>query len=310
MLGIPNEWQKLGRLIAPRANISWMSTWTGPATALRIGDTSRYTVFIAGRDDRNRSQIGTFEINLDRLPEIDGPSATPCLSFGDLGAFDENGVSYPWTLQVEGEVFLYYNGWMPSVLTPFQIHLGLARGTQAGDFSRVSRAPILERTDADHLSIGSAGIMRDGAIWRMWYTAFTRWGQSDAEHKHYYVIKYAESADGIHWRRDDITCIDFKSEDEFSICRPSVIKHGELYHMWFSYRGAQYRIGYATSQDGIHWQRRDGLAGIDVSQNGWDSRGICYSHVFRHGDYLYMLYCGNEYGRDGTGIARLSLESA
>ncbi len=264
---------------------------------------------MAGRDDRNRSQIGTFEIDLGLLPHIQRLSDRPCLSFGDLGAFDENGVSYPWVVETSETVFLYYNGWMPSVLTPFQIHLGLAQGPREGPFTRVSRAPILERTNEDHLCIGSAGLLRELGTWRMWYTAFLRWGQSENEYKHYYVIKYAESSDGVHWHRDNITCIDFQSADEFSICRPSVLKLGDLYHMWFSYRGAKYRIGYAVSKDGIGWERRDDLAGIDVSEDGWDSDEICYPFVFRHGDSLYMLYCGNDYGRDGVGIASLSLDA-
>jgi hypothetical protein len=50
--------------------------------------------------------------------------------------------------------------------------------------------------------------------------------------------------------------------------------------------------------------RRDKNAGIALSKNGWDSKMICYSHVFQFdGDY-YMIYCGNEYGRDGLGIAK------
>ena len=84
--------------------------------------------------------------------------------------------------------------------------------------------------------------------------------------------------------------------------RPCFERDG-LYHMWFSYRGQQYRIGYAWSEDGIRWTRRDDLAGIDVSSSGWDSESICYSHVFEWKGLLYMLYCGNHYGRDGLGLA-------
>ena len=37
--------------------------------------------------------------------------------------------------------------------------------------------------------------------------------------------------------------------------------------MWYSYKGANYRIGYAESNDGIDWIRMDELTGIDVSVN-------------------------------------------
>ena len=73
--------------------------------------------------------------------------------------------------------------------------------------------------------------------------------------------------------------------------------------MWFSYKGGSYRIGYAESADGLHWERRDADAGIDVSPSGWDSQMIEYSYVFRHKGKLYMLYNGNNYGCDGVGLA-------
>lgn len=86
-----------------------------------------------------------------------------------------------------------------------------------------------------------------------------------------------------------------------------MIRIDDLYHMWYSYRGEQYRIGYAISEDGIAWQRLDEFAGIDISPSGWDSNAICYSHVFQHKDTLFMLYNGNNYGQEGLGIARLKL---
>jgi hypothetical protein len=73
--------------------------------------------------------------------------------------------------------------------------------------------------------------------------------------------------------------------------------------MWYSYRGESYRTGYAESQDGINWQRKDEEAGIDVSPSGWDSEMIAYAHVFNHRGKRYMLYNGNGYGKTGIGLA-------
>ena len=68
-------------------------------------------------------------------------------------------------------------------------------------------------------------------------------------------------------------------------------------------RGKQYRLGYAVSEDGIKWARRDSSVGIDVSDSGWDSEAVTYPFVFEHGGQQYMLYNGNGYGRTGFGIA-------
>jgi hypothetical protein len=45
------------------------------------------------------------------------------------------------------------------------------------------------------------------------------------------------------------------------------------------------------------------MAGIDVSNTGWDSEMICYPCVFEHKGTKYMLYNGNGYGRTGFGLA-------
>ena len=64
-------------------------------------------------------------------------------------------------------------------------------------------------------------------------------------------------------------------------------------------------MGFASSSDGLKWERDDTLAGIDVSPEGWDSEMICYPYVFEHKDTKYMLYNGNGYGRTGFGLAVL-----
>jgi len=186
----------------------------------------------------------------------------------------------------------------------------LATDTGFDTWTRVSRAPILARTDAEPFGTGSAHALLEDGRWRLWYTAFLRWGESDADHRHYYVIRHADSDDGIHWRRSEHVCIDNAGADEYAIGRPSVLRLGDTYHMWYVHRGEQYRIGYAHSPDGISWTRRDDLAGIDVGPDRWDSTAICYPHVFEHDGALYMLYCGNEYGRGGLGLAPTPLDVA
>jgi hypothetical protein len=307
MLNNKNHWEKLGRIIAPNQNIYWLATYAGPSFARQINDKGDFDLFVTGRDEKNRSQIGIIKININDPQKIISISPDPVFAIGELGAFDENGVSYPYFVEWQGQAYMFYAGWMPTVLTPFINGIGLAKINEDSTFSRISRAPILPRNDDDFLSIGSCCALIEDDTWRLWYTCFYKWGKDSGEYKHYYVIKYAESSNGIDWIRKNRICIDLKNEKEFSISRPSVIFHDNLYHMWFSYRGKFYRIGYAYSKDGVHWLRRDDFANIDVSPSGWDSESICYSHVFKYNDHFYMIYNGNHYGRDGLGMAKLSL---
>ncbi len=67
-------------------------------------------------------------------------------------------------------------------------------------------------------------------------------------------------------------------------------------------------MGYAESDDGFQFYRRDHHVGIDVSATGWDSEMICYPYVFQHREQTYMLYCGNGNGKTGFGYANLAKE--
>jgi predicted GH43/DUF377 family glycosyl hydrolase len=305
MIHTDERWEKIGRILSPTPQIWWMATHTGPSFALQISG-SDYRIYLTGRDDQNRSTIGLAELNLNDPIGTIRVEQEAVFSPGERGTFDENGVSYPWLVPYEDGYYMYYVGWMPTVLTPFQNHTGLAKSNRQGrDFVRVSRAPILPRTDLEPYCSGSVCVLKENT-WRLWYTSFQRW-TSEAKPKHYYHIRYAESDNGIDWLRKGQVCIDFANSSEYAIGKPSVLRLNDTYHMWYVYRGDQYRIGYAHSKDGVNWERRDDLAGITVSANGWDSKAISYPHVFRHEDKLYMLYCGNEYGKEGLGLATLKI---
>jgi hypothetical protein len=281
-----------------------MATYTGPSFARPCPDESGVDVYMTGRDSQNRSRIGI--ITFDPLRPTSPPHVGdgPVFDLGVRGAFDENGVSYPWIVDAGETQYMYYVGWMPTVLTPFQNHVGLAVSQGDGSWRRYSRAPILERTNEEFLSIGSVCVLREPDVWRMWYTCFRQWGESPDEPKHVYVIKYAESDDGVAWRRPGVVCIDARRPAEYAIGRPSVLRRAGIYHMWFSYRGEAYRIGYAWSRDGREWHRCDEVAGLDPGGEAWEREAVCYGHVFSWRGALYMLYCGNHYGRDGLGLAR------
>jgi len=184
---------------------------------------------------------------------------------------------------------------------------GLAISKDNGNsFQRYSRTPILERTNNEPFTVlvVSCVIIENG-IWRMWYDSADYWINDSLPR---YNIKYAESQDGINWERKGIVSVNYKSDDESRVSRASVIKEGDIYRMWFCYAigAGGYTMGYAESEDGIVFNRMDEKVGIELSEFGWDSEMICYPNVFRHKENLYMLYCGNGYGKEGFGIAILS----
>ena len=118
-----------------------------------------------------------------------------------------------------------------------------------------------------------------------------------------HVIKYAESDDGISWRREGKVAIPLSGPGEFALARPCVLENEGRYRMWFTHRGDRYRIGCARSADGVGWTRDAAPDVPEASPTGWDSEMVTYPCVFDLGGARYMLYNGNGYGRTGFGIA-------
>jgi predicted GH43/DUF377 family glycosyl hydrolase len=269
-----------------------------------IGELHR--VYFSSRDKAGRAQVGYFDIKLSALDKILRLSEKPVIGLGATGAFDDNGVTTSWIVTHQGKKYHYYSGWSLGVSVPFYFYVGLALSDDGGEsYKKISAAPILERNAIDPYLTASPCVLVEDGTWRMWYVSGTGWQMKEAQLRHRYHIKYAESSDGIYWHREGRVCIDYESQDEYAIARPSVLNDGGLYRMWYSYRGESYRIGYAESADGIEWNRKDAQSGIDVSESGWDSEMIEYPYVFENEGTYYMLYNGNGYGRTGIGLAVL-----
>jgi hypothetical protein len=266
-------------------------------------------VFFSSRDELGRSQVGWFDFDPRRPGEIVAVCEEPSLGPGPLGAFDEHGAMASWVVDHEDQTWLYYIGWMRGVTVPFHNAIGLALSEDGGrTFHRVAEGPIIGRDAVDPYFTASSCVLHEGAMWRMWYLSCTGWEEIEGAPRHRYHIRHATSRDGVSWERTGRACIDFESEDEYAISRPSVVRDADVYRMWYAHRGDRYRLGYAESVDGISWTRRDAEVGIDVSPAGWDSEMIEYACVFDHGGRRFMLYNGNDYGRSGIGLAEAQPE--
>lgn len=297
------KWKKRGHIYKPTGTMNWARSHAANPVAENIGG-DYFRIYFSTRDDQNRSSVGNVVININEPDKILEEPQEPVLKPGNLGMFDDCGVSIGCIISVGEAKFLYYMGWNLAVTVPWKNTIGLAisEGPEQ-PFKRYSRFPTVGLDEVDPYTISYPWVMREGGIYRMWYGSNLKWGPEKMDMLH--VIKYAESKDGIIWQRPDIICIDSKRPEEYAICKPCVLKAGDTYKMWYCHRGLTYRIGYAESRNGIHWNRNDNLSGIDVSQNGWDSEMIEYPFVFDHKSKRYMLYAGNNFGKTGFGIAVL-----
>ena len=295
------SWTKLGHIYKPDGSRPWGKAYAAnPVAEWVAGD--RYKIYFSARDGENRSAIGWVEIDLQAPTTVLRESTEPELLPGEDAFFDDSGCSIGCILPVGEKRYLYYMGWHLTQRVPWQNQLGLAISDGPNQpFKRWSRFPIVALEESDPYTISYPWVLHDNGRFRMWYGSNIAWGKAKEDMRH--LIKYAESADGIHWERPNVVAINFGLPGEYAICKPCVIKDDDTYKMWFCSRGDRYRIRYAESKDGISWSRIGQQDAIDVSLAGWDSDMIEYPCVFDHKGHRYLLYSGNGYGREGFGIA-------
>jgi hypothetical protein len=298
------NWRKTALAIPPPTHLPWAETHAAVPHAESLDD-RQAVVYFTSRDEHRRSHIARATLELDAAPGAVDVEPEPVLAPGPRGAFDDSGVMTSCLVREGGFEWLYYQGWSLGVTVPFYVFVGCARrATGEARFTRVSPSPVMGRDDVDPFMCSSPWVVVEGGVWRMWYVSNLGWSDGPNGRPQYRVhIKYAESENGLDWRRTGRVCIDFADPTEYAISRPCVVRDPDRYRMWYSMRGPSYRIGYAESDDGLTWRRYDAAAGIDVSPSGWDSEMVEYACVFDHGGRRHMLYNGNGFGATGIGHA-------
>jgi sucrose-6-phosphate hydrolase SacC (GH32 family) len=180
-------------------------------------------------------------------------------------------------------------------------------------FSKVGTGPVLSYSPDEPFVLSGPKIRRFNDTWYLWYIAGRRWKLVDGRAEPVYKIRMASSPDGVRWDKANKDLIASRIEADEAQASPDVFYANGKYHMFFCYRRSShyrgkengYRIGYASSTNLIDWVRDDAKAGIDVSEEGWDSEMISYPHAFELDGSIYLAYLGNQVGRHGFGLAVL-----
>jgi hypothetical protein len=298
-------WKKQGLLIPGHPPLDWARSHA----ALPVADVreDEVALYFSARDGQGRARIARAEVTVDgKALAVTGYQPTPVLDLGELGAFDDSGVTSSCLVWREERAYLYYSGWSLGQSVPFYLYAGCAISEDGMTFERVSRSPILERDSIDPFLTASPWVLVDEGGWRMWYVSCVGWRMKQGRPQHRYHVKYAESDDGIRWRREGRVCIDFQDESEYAISRPCVVRDGSTYRMWFATRGDAYKLGYAESEDGLIWHRLNEKLVLSGADGPWETEMQAYPVVFDASGQRYMLYNGNGYG--ATGVAWATLE--
>lgn len=314
------KWLKLGKIFDPTEHTLPHNCREFAQSPQTLVMSDRVRVYFSTRE---RDSIGKylshivfvdFEKNMQNIINI---SKHTIIELGGLGCFDEHGI-FPINVVRDGDrVLAYTTGWNRKVSVSADASIGLAISHDDGStFQKFGNGPVLTASLKEPFLVADAFVARYGNLYHMWYIYGTKWkkfAESDPPDRVYKIAR-ATSEDGINWRRDSRQIIaDRLNEDECQAL-PTVFNRNGKYHMYFCYRQAHgfrtqssnaYRIGYAYSTDLTNWVRDDSKAGIEASEDGWDSQMQCYPHTFDLDGKVYMVYNGNEFGRLGFGLAVL-----
>ena len=302
------KWNKIGLIYSPSSLGPHSKLLTHAANPLAVqlkGDV--YRIFYSGRDHFNRSSVGAVDINIE-TKGIVKEYTEPFFQHGPPGSFFSDGVSIGNCYDVEGVKYMLFMGWQNPKSDHWRGDIGRLVVTPECTLELASSQPYMGCSTIDPISLSYPWVQRNASgIFDMWYGSTLSWDAGNGEMLH--VIHHAHSNNGHDWQRTGLA-VPYEIGGAQAFSRPTVLQNNVgLLEMWFSYRrgrGDKYRIGYATSEDGLEWKLDLMYAGIDVSDDGWDSEMIEYPFVFEHNEHIYMLYNGNGFGRTGFGLAVLN----
>lgn len=289
-----------GLLLDPLKDLP--SGYTHASTPFAIPlDENRVRVLFNSRDKANRSYVMSVDYVLseDRFSPA-GPVHV-LMPPGDVGAFDDSGVSVGSIVLIGNEHYFYYMGWNLGVTVPWRNSIGIAKYNIArNEITRIRKSPIIDRSEEDPYTLSYPWVASVNSEQFLFYGSNRRWNTEKVDIDH--VLKYAVSKDGFHWTLKG--AVNFNPvENANAFCRPSLIKVGSKFLMAYAYRGEKYKIGFLQSEDLKHWTN---LSSFEPNgEHRWESEEVTYPCFFHLGDRVFLLYCGNKYGLTGFGIAEL-----
>lgn len=311
------KWKKLGRVFNPLdvQDRFFLKEFAQAPATLVFEDFIR--VYFSCRplpDDNGQYVSYSAFVDLDRnnLFKIINISEKPILDLGGLGTFDEFGTYPVSVIKHYDQVRVYYGGWTRCESVPFNVAIGMGISKDNGKtFEKIGSGPVLSYSPDEPFVISGPKIRFFNDKYYLFYIAGSKWLLDNGKPEPVYRIRMAVSEDGTSWQKFNKDLVPIKIEENEAQASPDVFFFNGQYHMFFCYRYSMgyrskqkgYRIGYAVSDDLENWERHDEKAGLNISEDGWDSEMVSYPHVFFLDGNIYMLYLGNQVGRYGFGLA-------
>lgn len=202
-------------------------------------------------------------------------------------AWERDDVNRPHVLEVDGRWYMWYTGQNRERQSGA---IGLATSADGLRWERAGAGPVLEPAGGwEKSSLMCPHVLHEQGRFRMWYSGGEKY-EPDA-------IGYAESDDGIHWRREPTNPVlrpqgGWESDRATAAC---IVPHDGAYlafYVGFAEGFEDSRIGLARSVDGVRdWERYAGNPIISPGPAGsWDDCNVYKPYVVRFRDRWFLWY--------------------
>lgn len=205
-------------------------------------------------------------------------------------------------VKVNNLYYLYYTGQKRGNMGG-QSAIGIAVSIDGLKYNRIFVSPILRpETEIEKQSVMNPCVLYNKVEkkFKMWYAAGETYEPD--------VICYAESKDGIHWKKR-ITPVLSKNtiheweQEKVGGCQVLKTRNGyEMYYIGYQNVDVA-RVCYATSKDGIRWNRNFSNLLLSPSRGNWDAEATYKPTVYKQKDKIMLWYNGRKGGEEYIGLA-------
>ena len=262
---------------------------------------NKIIVFFAGRNKKNESDTWYFiyDIEKEKIIKI---SDKPVLKRGNLGSFDDSAAIPSHLIKIRNKYYLYYVGWTRGFKVPYFSNIGLAVSNNVkGPYKKISKSPILGKSKYDPYFVATCFVVKEKKRFEMYYTSNLLWQKIKGLAQPKYLIKIAYSKNGIDWISKNEKVINFTNKNETAITRPWVIKIKNETYMFYSVKKKYYKIKTSVYKKN-KWIRKK-IFKFENKNLKFDNISQEYSSLIKFKNNIYMFYNGNDYGKQGIGLA-------
>ena len=205
-------------------------------------------------------------------------------------------------LKIQDRYWLYYSG----ANYYYNYGVGLAASTDFKKWLKYNSNPIISRDDSlpwESFGIQTMSVVFNSGKYFMWYDSVDEHANTS--------ICYATSKDGINWEKYDKNPV-IKPEKDWEsggVYDSSVIFNNGKYLMWYGGidKNSNIKIGFATSDDGINWEKYDKNPVIEPDSNNlYEEKSVLEPYVFLCKNRFFMAYTSYGTGEIGDSFINIA----